>query len=149
MRRTVLAFTILIAFNQAATAGVPLFGHVSCAVVRFYVAKYSEAAAEKWARSQGASNVEIETARRCLHSPVVQTASSTAKPEVAAPVTAEERAKPERVERDPNQEAMHGAPVQGQRADPKQDKPANEPAAAHDVIQAKYTEDRSTSSVGR
>jgi hypothetical protein len=146
MRRAIFAFAILIALSHTATAGVPLFGHVSCAVVRFYVAKYSEAAAEKWARSQGASSAEIETARRCLHSTVVQTASSTAKPEVPAPVTAEERANHDRAERDPNQEVLHGAPVQGRRADPEQEKSGSEPAA-HGLIRAKYTEDRSASSV--
>src|SRR4029077_2737580 len=85
MRRAILAVVTLIALSQTATAGVPLFGHVSCAVVRFYVAKYSEAAAETWARGHGASNAEIETARRCLHSANVQTASSAAKSQVLAP----------------------------------------------------------------
>lgn len=144
MRRTILAFTILIALSQTASAGVLLFGHVSCAVVRFYVAKYSEAAAERWARSQGASNVEIETARRCLHGTIVQTASSAAKPTVAAPVTVEERTNHERAERDPNQRTLNGAPVQGQHADPEQDKTGNEPAA-QEVIPAKYSEQRSAS----
>ena len=82
MRRAILAFAALIALSQTATAGV------SCAVVRFYVAKYSEAVAEKWARSQGASAAEIETARRCLHPrPNVQTAGSVARSQVPAPVT--------------------------------------------------------------
>src|SRR2546421_12949598 len=53
IRRAIPAFVTLIALSQTATAGVPLFGHVSCGVVRFYVAKYSQAAAEKWARGQG------------------------------------------------------------------------------------------------
>ena len=148
MRRTILTFSILVALSQTATAGVPLFGHVSCAVVRFYVAKYSEAAAERWARSQGVSNAEIETARRCLHTTLVQTASSAAKSDVAAPVSAEDRAKHEQAERDPGQDAMHSAPAQGQRADPEQDKHGNEPAA-RDVIHAKHTEDRSASNPGR
>jgi hypothetical protein len=39
---------------------------VSCSVVRFYVAKYSQGAAEAYARSKGASEVEIDSARRCL-----------------------------------------------------------------------------------
>src|SRR5436853_3486847 len=82
MRRAILAFATLIALSQTATAGVPLFGHVSCAIVRFYVAKYSEAAAETWARSHGASNAEIETARHCLHSANVQTASLAARSQV-------------------------------------------------------------------
>ena len=48
---------------------------LSCTVVRFYVAKYSEAAAEAWARSKGATDAEIETARKCLPGSTVQTAS--------------------------------------------------------------------------
>src|SRR5947208_16580747 len=68
IRRAIPAFVTLIALSQTATAGVPLFGHVSCGVVRFYVAKYSQAAAEKWARGHGAGDADIETARRCLHS---------------------------------------------------------------------------------
>ena len=100
MRRAILAFAALIALSQTATAGV------SCSVVRFYVAKYSEAAAEKWARNQGASDAEIETARRCLHPrPNVQTASSAARSQVPAPVTRQERARPEPDERNPVQEA--------------------------------------------
>ena len=51
------------------------FHRVSCAVVRFYVAKYSVGAAESWARSHGATDAEIENARRCLPSGSVQTAS--------------------------------------------------------------------------
>lgn len=43
-----------------------VFRRASCTVVRFYVAKYSAAAAEAWARSKGATEVEIEAARRCL-----------------------------------------------------------------------------------
>jgi hypothetical protein len=43
-----------------------LLHRVSCTVVRYYVAKYTAPAAEAWARSKGASDAEIETARRCL-----------------------------------------------------------------------------------
>src|SRR5204863_156336 len=91
-RRAFLAFVALIALGQTAIAGVPLFGHVSCGVVRFYVAKYSQAAAEKWARGHGAGDAEIETARRCLHSPNVQTASSAVSSQLLAPATGQERA---------------------------------------------------------
>jgi hypothetical protein len=35
-------------------------------MVRYYVAKYSAAAAETWARSKGATEAEIEWGRRCL-----------------------------------------------------------------------------------
>jgi len=44
---------------------------ISCTVVRYYVAQYTPAVAEAWARGKGATNAEIETARRCLK---VQTA---------------------------------------------------------------------------
>ena len=47
---------------------------VSCSLVRFYVAKYSETAAETWARSHGATDAEIETARRCLTGSSLRTA---------------------------------------------------------------------------
>ena len=39
---------------------------VSCTVVRYYVAQYTPAIAERWARGKGATTAEIETARRCL-----------------------------------------------------------------------------------
>jgi hypothetical protein len=49
-------------------------GRASCTVVRYYVAKYTVSAAEAWARSKGATEAEIETARRCLK---VQTAQGS------------------------------------------------------------------------
>src|ERR1700680_3514201 len=135
MRRAIPAFAILIALSQTATTGV------SSAVVRFYVAKYSETAAETWARGHGASATEIETARRCLHSANVQTASSAARSQVLAPVTEQERAQQhEPAERDPDQDALHVVPVQGQRADPKQDNHDNEPGV-HGFIRPKDIED--------
>ena len=129
IRRAFLAFVALIALGQTAIAGVPLFGHVSCGVVRFYVAKYSQAAAEKWARGHGAGDAEIETARRCLHGPNVQTASSAVRSQVLAPATGQERAKHESPERNSDQDALRVVPVQGQRAKPEQDKPNDEPPA--------------------
>jgi hypothetical protein len=143
MRRAILALATLIALGQTAAAGVPLFGHVSCAVVRFYVAKYSEAAAEKWARGHGAGDAEIEMARRCLHGATVQTASLAAKSQALAPVTEPERAaQHEPAERDPDQDALHVVPVQAQRADPGQDNHDNEPAV-QGFIAPKDVEDRS------
>ncbi|WGD56185.1 hypothetical protein QA641_21190 [Bradyrhizobium sp. CB1650] len=63
----------LFAVAPDAIAGEPqpgLFRRASCTVVRYYVAKYSAAAAETWARSHGASEAEIDAARRCLsHAP--------------------------------------------------------------------------------
>jgi hypothetical protein len=43
-----------------------LLHRASCTLVRFYVAKYSAPAAEAWARSNGATDAEIEAARHCL-----------------------------------------------------------------------------------
>ncbi|WP_291688250.1 hypothetical protein [Bradyrhizobium sp.] len=45
-----------------------LVHRASCSVVRFYVARFSETAAEMWARSHGATEADIEAARRCLKS---------------------------------------------------------------------------------
>ncbi|MCA1473776.1 hypothetical protein [Bradyrhizobium sp. NBAIM08] len=59
----------LLALAPDAMAGEPqpgAFRRASCTVVRYYVAKYSAAAAETWARSRGATDAEIEAARRCL-----------------------------------------------------------------------------------
>jgi hypothetical protein len=53
---------------------------VSCSVVRLYVAKYSEMAAEQWARSKGATDAEIAAARRCLGSDTSRTARAPARP---------------------------------------------------------------------
>lgn len=59
----------LLALAPDAMAGEPqpgVFRRASCTVVRYYVAKYSAAAAETWARSHGATEAEIEAARRCV-----------------------------------------------------------------------------------
>ena len=66
LRTSVFAIPLL-ALAQPATASEPSgLRHVSCSVVRLYVARYSEAAAETWARGKGASDAEIEAARSCL-----------------------------------------------------------------------------------
>ena len=41
---------------------------LSCSDVRYYVAKYSAPVAEMYARSRGATDAQIERARRCLAS---------------------------------------------------------------------------------
>jgi hypothetical protein len=51
-----------------------LVHRASCAVVRFYVAKFSAYAAESWARSHGATDAEIEAAKRCLSDASARTA---------------------------------------------------------------------------
>lgn len=53
---------------------------ISCPVVRYYVAKYSAPAAEQWARAKGASDAEIEAARRCLGSDTTRTARAPQRP---------------------------------------------------------------------
>jgi hypothetical protein len=51
-----------------------LLARASCPAVRYYVAKYTLPAAEAWARSKGATEAEIDTARHCLK---VQTAQGS------------------------------------------------------------------------
>jgi hypothetical protein len=77
MMRQIAAFVFVLALCQSAFASDKPLHHFSCTIVRLYVAKYSAPTAEAWARSRGATDVEIETARRCLGSDV-QTASWTA-----------------------------------------------------------------------
>ena len=77
LKRAIVALSILMALGQVAVAGErpSLVHRVSCTVVRYYVAKYSEMAAEAWARSHGASEAEIQAARSCLNGSGAQTAS--------------------------------------------------------------------------
>jgi hypothetical protein len=79
--RCVAVLALLVALGQGAFAAERLrsFQRVSCTVVRFYVARYSQPAAETWARSRGATDADIEGARRCLGGPSVRTASFVAK----------------------------------------------------------------------
>jgi hypothetical protein len=65
---------VLLSFNSAADAGA--MHRLSCSVVRFYVAKYSASAAESYARSHGATDAQIETARRCLRETPERTAEA-------------------------------------------------------------------------
>jgi hypothetical protein len=46
-------------------------------MVRYYVSRYSESAAEMWARSHGATEAQIEAARRCLYDGPAQTAQAS------------------------------------------------------------------------
>jgi hypothetical protein len=75
MGRLICAAAICAGLSSQAVADeqpkTRLFAKASCAVVRYYVAKYTLATAEAWARSKGASEAEIETARQCIK---VQTA---------------------------------------------------------------------------
>lgn len=76
--RSIFVAAIVSGWSPQAGAGEQsgLLHRASCSVVRLYVAKYSAAAAEMWARSHGATNSEIEAARHCLQgSSPVQAAS--------------------------------------------------------------------------
>jgi hypothetical protein len=66
--RGIGAVALTLSLTSGALAGRQpgVVQRVSCTVVRFYVAKYSASAAEMWARSHGATDVQIEAARRCL-----------------------------------------------------------------------------------
>jgi hypothetical protein len=73
------ALALSLSSPSAALAGGGQHGlvhRVSCSVVRFYVAKYSVSTAEMWARSHGATESEIEAARRCLSDAPAQTAQA-------------------------------------------------------------------------
>lgn len=75
--RGLFALAVLLVSVSNASAGEQgAFHRPSCSMVRYYVAKYSAAAAEMWARSKGASEAEIESARRCLKGAPVLTAQS-------------------------------------------------------------------------
>jgi hypothetical protein len=69
LTRAVGAIALTFCLSSTALAGhhPGIVQRVSCTVVRYYVAKYSVSAAEMWARSHGATEAEIETARRCLN----------------------------------------------------------------------------------
>jgi hypothetical protein len=78
LSRWVWAFAICACMVSQAEANgrSGVIRRASCAVVRYYVAKYSASAAEMWARSHGASDAEIEAARGCIKSPDTETAQA-------------------------------------------------------------------------
>lgn len=76
LMRSIAAAT-LVSINVAAVDANPRHGlthRMSCSDVRYYVAKYSAATAELYARSQGATDAQINAARRCLDDEPFQTA---------------------------------------------------------------------------
>jgi hypothetical protein len=81
-RRLMAVLAICLGLSSGASAGEQsgLLHRASCTLVRFYVAKYSAAAAEQWARSNGATDTEIEAARRCLTPETTRTAKAQTKP---------------------------------------------------------------------
>jgi hypothetical protein len=81
LKRAIAAAAIATMLGQPAIASEkPTTLHrLSCTMVRFYVAKYTVSAAEAFARSKGATDAEIEKARKCLPGPTVQAAATYAK----------------------------------------------------------------------
>src|SRR5258708_39760454 len=58
-------FTVSVSSAAASAARGPVRG-ASCILVRYYVARYTAATAEAWARSKGATDAEIQAARACI-----------------------------------------------------------------------------------
>jgi hypothetical protein len=74
--RCFIVLAVFFGLSPEAFAGEQpgVFHRASCTVVRYYVAQYSASAVESWARSKGATDAEIETARRCLKGMPIVTA---------------------------------------------------------------------------
>jgi len=70
------AACVALASQAEAAERSGIFHRASCTVVRYYVTKYSAAAAETWARSHGATDAEIEAARHCLKAAPSETAQA-------------------------------------------------------------------------
>jgi len=62
--------------NAMAAGRSGLMHRLSCVAVRYYVTLYSATAAEQYARGQGATDADIEAARRCIKSDTSKTASA-------------------------------------------------------------------------
>jgi hypothetical protein len=76
LMRAIAAATLMLSVGSGAHAGGRhgVTQRMSCSEVRYYVAKYSAASAEMYARSQGATEAQINAARRCLKDHPAQTA---------------------------------------------------------------------------
>jgi len=70
MWRSLLAMAFVTGVSAQSFAGEQgkpaRFTVPSCIMVRYYVARYSAAMAERWARNAGATEAQIESARHCL-----------------------------------------------------------------------------------
>jgi hypothetical protein len=71
-----IALVLGLAPNADARDRSGILHRMSCAMVRYYVALYSAAAAEQYARSKGATEAEIDAARRCLSQIPARTAQA-------------------------------------------------------------------------
>ncbi|KRR02024.1 hypothetical protein CQ12_15265 [Bradyrhizobium jicamae] len=80
--RWICVLALCLGTSSAGVAGEQsgVLRRISCPVVRYYVAKYSAPAAEQWARNKGASDAEIEAARRCLRQDDMRTAKTQRPP---------------------------------------------------------------------
>jgi hypothetical protein len=67
--------------NAMAAERTGIMHRMSCVAVRYYVALYSATAAEQYARGQGATDADIEAARRCIKPGLTQTASAQKNPD--------------------------------------------------------------------
>ncbi len=76
LRGFCILVVLLASASNASAVEQSALHRMSCSVVRYYVAKYSATAAEMWARSKGATEAEIELARRCLKGAPVITVQS-------------------------------------------------------------------------
>jgi hypothetical protein len=76
--RIIFLGVVLLGLSSNAMAGERggLMHRLSCTAVRYYVALYSATAAEQYARGQGATDQDIEAARRCIKSDLTHTASA-------------------------------------------------------------------------
>jgi hypothetical protein len=75
LMRAIAAATVILSLGSGAHAGGQhgVRQRMSCSEVRYYVAKYSAATAEMYARSQGATEAQINAARRCVKDQPAQT----------------------------------------------------------------------------
>jgi hypothetical protein len=64
--RLLFVVAIVLGLAPVSASAEGILHRASCSVVRYYVAKYSASMAEAYARSKGATDAEIEAARRCL-----------------------------------------------------------------------------------
>jgi hypothetical protein len=64
--RLLFIIAIVLGLAPVSASAEGILHRASCSVVRYYVAKYSASMAEAYARSKGATEAEIEAARRCL-----------------------------------------------------------------------------------
>ena len=76
--RLICLLVVLLGWSSNAMAAerAGILHRMSCVAVRYYVALYSATAAEQYARSQGATEADIDAARRCIKSDLTQTASA-------------------------------------------------------------------------